>query len=61
MYVDFETTDLAKAQELTNFVAALNVKHLSLVFMDSVRTNWVNFVLPKSIKFMTIKFESLFT
>ena len=44
------------AYELTNFAQALNVKHLSLSTESMISNNWTNFMLPKTIKFVTIEY-----
>ena len=55
LYTNVETSNPDLAKELTNLMAALNVKHLHVTFDQQVCANWVNFVLPKTIK--SIHFE----
>ena len=56
LYINVETSDLAKAQELTNFVSALNARHFTLNQENNLDDKLVNFVLPKQVKSITIKF-----
>ena len=47
----------ANAYELTNFTQALNVKHLSLSTQSMISYKWANFMLPRTIKFVTIEYK----
>ena len=54
---EFETANLQRAYDLTNFLRATNVRHVSIdQNYHALYEKWVNFLLPNTIKFVTIKF-----